>query len=549
MTRGNARSRAAAGLVVLLWLVAIAAAVWLRIWHIHTQILIDDEWHALHRLMRAGYRDIFLSFGHADYSIPLTLLFNALADTIGLSELRMRFLPLVFGIATVFVVPMALRPWLRGRERAALALLLAISPLLVHFSRVARPYALVVPMAFVAVVALWRWWHERRPEWLWLYAPLTVASAWLHPLTLMFTLGAASWFGLDALRRGLTGGGWRDLGKIVAVGGGTLAACAALLLPPLLADPHAMTAKSGVHRLEPQTLLHGWEFFIGTTQPWVVAAVTALALYGGRLLGARDRDFLVHWIYLFVLALGAIVILEPAWIRHGQVLARYTVTGMPLVLALVAIAVVALARTTIARLRPARVVAVPLAVLAFGGGLYMAGPFPWLYDGVNQFTNSVRYHFRYDLRAEVNPYTEVMNKVVVHDFYDEIAQADGEWEVVESPWWFETHFSPLTEYQDHHQRRVRIGMMSGLCTDWTWGEVQADHPGHIRLRNFVFLKDLLDGPGPVNRFVVFHRESPFAKPREIPDIEPCIDAFRQRYGEPWREIDAAVVFRLPAGDA
>ncbi len=531
----------------LVMLVALAVGAWLRLWQIDAQILIDDEWHALHRLMEVGYRDIFLSFGRADYSIPLTLLFNWMAETIGLSERRMRFLPLLFGLASIIAIPLMLRPWLTRAGQATLALLLALSPLLIHFSRVARPYALTVPLSFIAVVALWRWWQDGRRTWLLVYISFTVLAAWLHPLTMMFTFGAASWFGLCALWKGFRGSGWQSFGAIVLVALPTLAACAALVLPPLLADPHAMTSKAGVHQLQPETFLRAWEFYVGGAGIWMVAASVALAVVGAGVLIQRDRWFFLYWLYLLALAVLAIVILDPAWIHHGLVLVRYTVTAQPLVLALIAMGIVTLLGQAFRRFGPRLGSAAMVSgLLALAVVLYVNGPMPKIHDGVNQFTNSLRYHFNYDFDPGINPYSAVMEEVIVHDFYDEMASEEGEWNVVEAPWYFESHYNPLIEYQVNHQRPIRIGMISGLCADWTYGELRTDYHGHVTLRNFVYLRDMLVEPITADQFVVLHRESPFEDAWDIPGFDRCIDAFRERFGPPWRESEAAVVFRLRA---
>ncbi len=548
MTRLDFPQDSGRWLLACIMLVALAAGTWLRLWQIDTQIFIDDEWHALHRLMHVGYREIFLSFGHADYSIPLTLLFNWLAETIGLSERRMRFLPILFGLATIVAIPVMLRPWLMRFEQAALALLLAISPLLIHFARIARPYALTIPLSFIAVVALWRWWHEKKPIWLLVYVPFTILCAWLHPLTMMFTFGAASWFGIHGLWRGLRGSGWRSFGAILMVTVPTLVACALLILPPLLSDPSAMISKAGIHRLKPETFLRAWEFYVGGAGLLMIVASILFALAGAWILVKRDCWFFLHWVYLLLLAVVAILILDPAWIHHGLVLVRYTVTVQPFTLMLIALGIMASLRLLTGRLTSEgfKVAITYSGVVAVAVLFYVNGPMPKIYHGVNQFANSLRYHFNYDFDPGVNPYSAVMDEVIVHDFYDEIAQAEGSWEVVESPWYFESHFNPAIEYQTRHQRRVRIGMISGLCTDWTYGEIHPDYDGHLTLRNFIFLSDLLEHSS-TNRFVVFHRESPFGQVRGLPDVEPCIDAFRARFGQPWREHDAAVVFRIEAG--
>src|SRR5699024_1507300 len=172
---------------VLLWLAVVVAAAWLRLWQIDLQILLDDEWHALHRLMHASYGEIFLSFGHADYCIPLTLMFKALAETVGLHAWQMRALPMLSGLAAVVLLPWLLRTWLRPGERLCLGALIAISPLLVHFSRYARPYALVVLLGFAAIILLWHWWHHGGRGRAAGFLACAVAAAWLHPLTTLYT--------------------------------------------------------------------------------------------------------------------------------------------------------------------------------------------------------------------------------------------------------------------------------------------------------------------------------------------------------------------------
>ena len=64
-------SRLALALVV----VAVVLATWLRVHHLGHQVPVDDEWHAIHKLMTSSYGEIARSFGMADHSIPLTLLY------------------------------------------------------------------------------------------------------------------------------------------------------------------------------------------------------------------------------------------------------------------------------------------------------------------------------------------------------------------------------------------------------------------------------------------------------------------------------------------
>jgi hypothetical protein len=527
----------------LAWLLVLGFGLWLRFWQLHLQILIDDEWHALHRLMTADFRQIFLSLGHADHSIPLTLLFKALAQTIGLQEWHMRALPLAAGCASIVVIPRLLAAWLGGYERLLLGALIAISPLLVHFSRYARPYALVVLLGLVAVIVLWHWWHEGGRGRAVVFALCAVVAAWLHPLSALFTGAALTWFGLAGLKQGLIELRWRPLGRLLLLGGVTTAVCCALLLPPILSDPWSIAAKAGMDRPDWITLVRAWELILGTAGNPVALIGLALAGIGAWQLWRRDRYFLLYWAWMLAAVLVVIFLLEPAWIQNALVLVRYSAIAQPLVLALVALGAAWIPTAVGSSWGPtARSVAFVIAA-GLVWGHYLAGPFPQLYRGLNQFTNAARYQVDYDFERSV--YHDLMSSVRLPEIYARMAAEPGDWEIVETPWYFESNNTAISEYQRIHQIPIRIGMIGGLCSDWTWGELDP-HGGHeIELARFVFLSDLLEQGPSGDRFVVFHRQRPFEHSRELTDVEPCIRSFEDRFGSPWHESDDFVVFRLP----
>lgn len=536
---------------LLAWAVIVSVGLWLRFWQIDLQILIEDEWHAVHRLMSASYREIFFSFGHADHTIPLTLLFKLLAETVGLSEWRMRALPLLFGSATIVLLPWALRPWLKREARWLFGALIAVSPLLIHFTRYVRPYALTLPLGFLAMVALWRWWHEGGRGWLVLFVTGAVLCAWLHPLTLLFTASGLLWFLGAAVLDRWRGHGGRALWRILSVGALVALLCAALVLPPLLADPAAMQSKSGIQPIKWMTFVRAWALILGSATPWLLLSMSALIVIGGTRLAQRAPLFLAYWAFMLAVAVLVIIALQPAWINHALVLVRYCAVALPLLLATAALGWISVIETGLARVRwrphgdqtRLRTPVVVLAGLLLPATLLHLGPLPEVYRGLNQFTTHMRYQFDYDLTR--NRYTQVLSQAALPSVYRRIAAEPGQWTLIEAPWHFESHFSPLSEYQRFHQMPIRIGMISGLCTDWTYGELRPDSTQKIRFKRFVFLAQLLHWRPPENRFVLFHRTHPLARVRELPDIEPCIEKFRAQFGPPWFEDQDLVVFRLP----
>lgn len=529
---------------LLAWGLVLAAGTWLRFWQLGTQLLIDDEWHAIHRLLQADYGDILLSMGYADYSIPLTLLFRFLADTVGLDDFALRLLPMTFGIATIVLVPRLLSPWLDRRQQLVLAALIAFSPLLIHFSRYVRPYALVVPLGFAALVGFWRWSREGG-FWRGALSSLAAVMAiWLHALAALFVGAALLWLAAAAAIRWRRGAGVNRLLNVLLLGGVTTLLSAALVLPPLISNPGVIGAKAGLNAYTAETVLRSWEMIAGLESPWLACALLVPAGAGTWALGRRAPAFVGYWVFTIAAAAIAIQLLGPEWIQNALVLVRYMAIAVPFLLALVAIGIVEFSDRAIGRL--AGDLAIPfgtLAGLALAAALYVVGPLPHVYSGNNAFTNSVRYQVDYDFERSVfNPH---FAPLALPQAYRRMMAEPGDWTVVEAAWHFETHHTPISEYQRRHQLPVKIGMISGLCTDWTWGELDPSSSLSVSLAHFVFLDQIIESPPESPHFVVFHRDSPFDETRELPDLAPCIEAFESRFGRPWHETDGIVVFRLP----
>jgi len=531
----------------VLMVVAIGAiAMYFRLTQLGQQILIDDEWHAIHALIRLDYQQIFLSFGHADHSIPLTLLFKALAETIGLTEWRMRFLPMVGGFVTIALAPWLLRPWLRSYEPWVLALLIALSPILIHFSRYVRPYAITIPLTFAAVIALWRWWHEGERKWIAVFIPTSVLAGWMHPLTLLFTGGGLLWFGVVSLKDLLKNRDMSGLMRVVPPGLVMVALSSALVLPPLLADPHSMAAKTGVHQLQWTTLVRAWELVAGVAHWGVAGPMLVLALVGAVVLWTRDKMFVLYWMFLTTLAFVTVVLLNPAWVHHALVPVRYLSIAIPWVLALIGIGFVTVVHWLSQYNRPAMTAALAAGVmLAWFLGLLSVGPHWATYGQLNQFAGHMRYHFDYDFVR--NPFSVVVDSVDMPAIYEVMAKEPGDWTIVEAPWRFESHYTPLSGFQRQHQMPIKIGMLTGLCADWVVGEVPHQDPTkRLEFSEFVHLADLPNAMAGKNHFVVVHTKDMLENIRTVPDVGPCVETLNERLGAAWYQDEQRVVYKVPS---
>jgi len=522
------------------WMALLASCValgtYLRATQLPSQILVDDEWHAVHALLRLDARAIATNFGTADYSIPLTLYDRFLALHGGLSEWQMHVPPLVAGIALLFVAPWLLRDLVRLPGAAAWTALLALSPLLVYLSRTARPYALTCLLAFVAVVAFRRWYREPRyPRYAVIYAGATFLAGWLHLVALPFTLLPFAWYGARALSA-RNGAALLRLGGLVVA---TLVPLAIVLAPPLWNASAQLAEKSGTDTLTIESAYRTALMMAGTASPLWLALAIVLAVLGVRSMLVRDADFVGYVLALIAGSALAIALARPAWIHHPGVFARYMLPALPFALLFVAEG----ATVALARVRPPWLAATVVA--AGAGALFAIGPIPaWLYRP-NQFIGHARFQFDYD--PAHNPYVLEIPKAPMPAFYRELAtRPPASLTLIEAPWRLESNFDPFPWYQQVHRQYVKIGLVTPICGVRDFGEYPPDET-RLRFRWFVHVSRVLQGETFGARYLVMHRSAWKTPPDanvEWPDVDACLPNIEARLGAPIYRDDRIVVFDL-----
>ncbi|MGA9334518.1 MAG: hypothetical protein WBV39_09585, partial [Rudaea sp.] len=373
---------------------ALGVGAFLRWYQLGTQIPLDDEWHAIHKLLHAGARDIATHFGVADYSIPLTLYYRFLYLHGGLTEWGMRLPVVLCGTGLL-----AAAPWLLRRRAAPMALaiwtaLLAISPVLVYLSRTARPYAITNLLVFVAVIAIREWWlrSEHRLRWAIVYVFCTCVAGWLHLITLPFTLLPFVIFGSAELRHAFGAqrvDAWRRIGQLVLLGLPTALLLAAALLPPILNDWAAMAGKAGANAVTWSSFYRTCLMCFGIASAWILAAFALLCGLGAASWWRRDAAFVVYAATIVIVPTAVIALSHPAWIQNPPVYARYLQPALAFVLLFAAEGLA----WVLKRLLPVLQAGIALVALA---GLYMAGPIPGYMYNPNQFMGHPYFQFDYD---------------------------------------------------------------------------------------------------------------------------------------------------------
>lgn len=425
----------------VLWLVPFLAGLALRLWNLPAQILGGDEMHALRAALALPLGEILVTYRQADNCIPLTALYRLILDGGGrLTEMVLRLPMLATGCLLPVLFPVLWQRWIGRRAALLLAALLAVSPVLVLYSRIARSYLPMLFLSLLAVTAFARWWWGGRKGWAVLYAVCAAGAVWFHlgagPLVaapLVYALGE-----LLVERKE----GWRHRLAGLLLAGLAFAALLAAFLIPARASLLALVASKHQSQPVPWAAIPEVLRLQAGTGSALLAALFWLAALAGLALLFRDRPRLAA--YTLVLFLGqilGILALSPVGMASPWILSRYWIALIPLALLWVA--------CLAARLRsPAVFASTGAAVLA---ALAVTGPF-----ADSRFRTSSFMHHNEVAWAFAEP--AAPPPATISPFYRWLARQDGQrrGEVIEYPWLFLWRFRSFYLYQDIHRERVTV---------------------------------------------------------------------------------------------
>lgn len=457
--RGNAPISAVGALALI---GALAAGSTLRLWNLGAQVLSGDEFHAIIAALDRPISRILFFYQAADNCIPLSVLDRFLIDRgAALSEWSVRLPVLITGFALLLLAPLWAWRRLGAGTAVALAWLVAISPGLVFYSRIARSYA-PATLFGCAAVAAFETWHRRggvAPAAA--YITCAVMAAWFHlgvvPLVLSpFVVAALALAATrdvasishtppaattDARERcGLPRG--QALVRLLLLGAGTIAGLAALLVPahrtllPSLAGKHVKLEVTAQEAAE----VGAW--LAGVSSRWVAVAA-GLAFLAGLAILLRRKGWLGGFALGAVAAqVAGVMLLAPVAHQATIVLARYLVFALPCALVPVAVAL----GSPWPRWRAAQ----PWLAAAGLAGLIACGPFLDADLGRTSFAHDALF-----LRFTVpRPRLEPEGPVAVYHWLAQAAPGA----VIELPWdpVFMTDRT-LGMYQTLHRRQVIVG--------------------------------------------------------------------------------------------
>jgi Dolichyl-phosphate-mannose-protein mannosyltransferase len=511
----------------------LLAGVFFRLYQLPGQILVDDEWHAVHKIIAADYRGIFTDFGWADHCIPFTLFYEFLRNNFWISEFLMRLPSIVAGFLALLVVPLLLRRLIGTKAAVVTACLLSIAPLHVFYSRYARPYSFSMLLSFVAVMAFYFWWTERRKAWIVLYVITGVLSAWCLLPALPFVAGPFLFALLHtAFRREL----WAGFKRLLVPGFCFMAGFLALTLPPIMNRPAALFSKAGQDSVSFQSLIGTVELFAGSPQMWLVIIMLFLFAAGLYFLSRENCLFGLYTFFLVWLQAAGFLIAGPAGSNVSIVFNRYSIAVLPFFLAWTAMALVHRYRKEWMN-GIGKYSFVLLACL-----LILYGPFRGIYFYPNHFTNDPIFQIYYH-RDQIMEHGKPTN---VPPFYNELAKyKNGQKTILEAPFHYADNI--YFYYQWIHRQHIYIGFVGDMKGTFRAGEVPVVD-GRFRLRNCIHLSDFRKIEEKGVDFVILHRALEKERASIIPvsaaDMGTWEKMYRERYGSPEYEDSFMTVFRI-----
>jgi hypothetical protein len=510
--------------------VATALALWLRVHGITMQLVIDDEWHALHKLQDATYSGIFNSFGLADHSIPLTLFYKWMADNFGIAEGRLRALQAIAGIA--MVPACAWIAWGATRDRAVAALfafLVAGAPFLVLWSRFARPYSISALLAVLCVAAIWNWRTHRTRRMAACAAVTAALATWFHPLMGAYpALGCLCVLLEDTLAFRSRPRAWR---QSLAMGAMVALSMAVLLISPFIKDRQSLSEKAGHDHPDFHTYDTMLSLFWGGLPQPAYALALACTAWGLVVVLRHDRRLGIYLVVLGATPALVLTIVGASWINGGQNFGRYQLPLQPLLLFLGSVGAIALVRT-IARTR--HEAAAWFAVVTLSGVYLALNPAIAYSARLGEWYGDFFYHTDYRIRWLEQVRTDPQRQPP--DFYRKLAAQPGG-TIVVAPYQWEFPFTSDEYFATIHRQNVFYGMLGDVCkgAGRRLGEVSAGDR-RFRFRRFVFLRYPASTRATGARYLVFNRD---VQTRFDPIRPDCMDKLAELYGPPI-EVDARI---------
>ena len=565
------------GVFITAIVLAALVGLFLRLYLLKEQVFADDEWHCLYFAIGKSPVWLLTHFSIPGATcIPLNFYTALLGSTVGWSETLLRLPSVICGILCVIVCPLLARPLIGASPSAWLALLLAISPVLIFYSRIARPYSAVAFFGFAALLfaAHWARFGDRRSAAL--YVCSSVLAIYFHVFAVITVITPAVMAVFYFVRTRFP-----EKGAIVEVkppmqywliAGAIIAAISGLLMLPavfhVLQDKFYNVSFTGAltYRSLPRVAM----FLAGTWEPFLMMLFLA-ALVAGIVSQCRRNPWFGWMLFsLYPLHAIALLISHPDAAQSAIILVRYAIPLVPVSLLFAACGIQVALDAVTARV-PFRPVLEALIVLVCVAGLLVTGPLRQCYTAPNNFTSHGVYQHFYGLHdwsrsfySDFPPPGFDLDTIVlvseISPFYGTLAKNPDGRPLVEYPMMIGDHFNTFYYYQHFHKRPVIVGYTTNafLPNRFSFGNIYGDtyadqvlslvhDRSRLHFNNFVAMDNVPAMRARHVEYIILHKRFEAELPKiaaPLPDLNRLEKKYRQQLGAPAYEDDHIVVFHL-----
>ncbi|MGQ0553910.1 MAG: glycosyltransferase family 39 protein [Planctomycetota bacterium] len=475
----------------------------LRCWNLPDQVLAGDELHAVVAAFELPIPEILSTYRSNDHCLPLSGLARLWLDAgQPLTELLLRLPALLAGLLALWWLPRAVLRRLGPSAGLCFAWLLALSPLLVIYSRMARSYMPVALFGCAAALLFERWWREGRSRDAVGYVLCAALAVYFHPLAAPFVLAPLAFAlgehllsssGTPAAGASLAGASLtgpkarRSLMALLSVATALALALASFLLPARESLLALAERKTGAGEIGAATVQGALLMQAGTAQPLLAGLFWLAALCGLWVLRRVAPRLFAYTLTLVLAQWLGVALLSPWLVQDPAVFNRYLFITLPIILLWVACALSApwlLPASAVGRWRGAGAVAtIALLTLSF-----LAGPLCTENFRSGSFTQSSD---QVEFATPLPRFAEAERATA----YSELAAAgEDQGALIETPvsraWRFGR---TLPLHQQVHGRRVLI---------WPFEEIFQDE--RLDFRNVILSREQALASGA--RWLVVHRD-------------------------------------------
>jgi hypothetical protein len=455
------------------WCLFALTGVALRLTNWSTQILLDDEWHALNFVFNRSFSDVFTQQGLGANSIPVNVYCWMTLHSTGWSEPVLRLPSLVAGAAALVVLPMLVkRVW--GQSVACVTTaLLAVSPVVIFYSRIMRPYAPAMLLATSSVLLTLVWLKEGRRRDLLLSALCGSLAVYYHlytaiPVGVPLLVALAAAMKPVGQRLGLTLESKHPFRDLLLAGGIMAAVVGVLVVIPNVLNPWWSRGIHGRDHANLDTAVTVLSLVSGTRNPVLMAIALGLLLAGLGMIVQRSRVMGAAMVLSFLVFSLIMATTTQDGAHAGIQVVRYGITFIPLSFVAVAVAVVRVGEFLRARHKIFQRghLVFPVALLAWCP--FLATSPLWItYAQPNNFSNHSAYQYRYDPiqwhqrspERDLTPGVSLEFGGIPRFYFTSplIAHAKG---VIEYPVLIGDQLNLYYYYQHFHRRTVMAGFVA-----------------------------------------------------------------------------------------